>query len=198
MKKFYDFDLVTTKGGDTGETSLYDGSRRRKDDILFSSVGDIDELSSWLGVVRSHISHRQSISFIKKVQSDLIRMGAMIATPIHSNEWKTLNEITENDVKEIERIENIVLKKTNIELKFVLPGDTRESAWIDVARTVCRRAERNIISCIRDRNMTQLYECQKYLNRLSDYLFILARWFEQHPQGAQSWSGKRRKKQQQK
>jgi cob(I)alamin adenosyltransferase len=182
-KKFYDFDLVTTKGGDTGETSLYDGSRRRKDDILFNTVGDIDELSSWLGVVRSHIKHRQSIMFIKRVQGDLIKIGAMIATPVHSSQWKTLELIVENDVAEIERIENIVLNKTKIELKFILPGRTAESSWIDVARTVCRRAERNIISCIRDRHMTQLYECQKYLNRLSDYLFILARWTEQKPEG---------------
>lgn len=183
MKKFYDFDLVTTKGGDQGDTSLYDGSRRRKDDILFETVGDIDELSSWLGVVRSHMSDRQTFMFLRRVQEDLIKVGAMIATPIHSSQWKSLDLIDDGDVNELERIENIVLKKTKIELKFILPGKTKESAWIDVARTVCRRAERNIISCIRDRHMDQLYSCQKYLNRLSDYLFILARYIEQYQKG---------------
>ena len=192
-KKFYDFDLVTTKGGDQGETSLYDGSRRRKDDILFNSVGDIDELNSWLGVIRSHVDDRHTTGFIRRVQKDLIRIGAMIATPINSNEWKTLDLITEKDVSEIERIENIVLNKTKIELKFILPGDSKESSFIDVARTVCRRTERNLISCIRDRHMDQLYECQKYLNRLSDYLFILARWFDQR--NKKTWTGNKQKKQ---
>lgn len=186
-KKIIDFDLITTKDGDKGETSLFDGSRKRKDDIIFDALGDIDELNSWLGVIRSHIVDKKSVGFIERVQGDMFKIGAMIATPYNSKEWGAIRRILSSDVLALERIESIVLKKTDIEFKFVAPGNSKESSFIDVARTVCRRAERKIISCIRDRNMIQLCECQKYLNRLSDYLFILARYVDQK----QNFKGKK-------
>jgi cob(I)alamin adenosyltransferase len=173
MKKI-DFDLVTTKGGDTGETSLYDGSRYRKDDLFFHTVGDVDELNSWLGVVKNYVNVR----YIETIQKQLFKIGAMVATPTNSEEWKMITELTEKDLLKLEKEQNKIIDEADIPLRFIVPGDTKASAWIDVSRTVCRRAERDIVACIRDKGMTQLIPCQKYLNRLSDYLFVLGRFIE--------------------
>jgi cob(I)alamin adenosyltransferase len=172
--KTIDFDLVTTKGGDTGETSLYDGSRYRKDDLLFHTVGDVDELNSWLGVVKNYVN----VKYIETIQKQLFKIGAMVATPTKSEEWKMITELAEKDLLQLEKEQNKIIDKADIPLRFIIPGETKESAWVDVARTVCRRTERDVVSCIRDKGMTQLIPCQKYLNRLSDYLFVLGRFVE--------------------
>ena len=178
--KSLEFEQVTTRGGDSGESSLYDGTRRRKDDLLFEAMGDVDELSSNLGVVKTSLSEtvsgsRRIISTIFTVQKNLRRIGAMIATPAESDRYSEIEVLEEKHIAELEKSEHDLLAETQIGEDFVLPGDSREAAVIDVARSVCRRAERRVVSCIRDRSMTHLAECQSYLNRLSDYLFILAR-----------------------
>jgi cob(I)alamin adenosyltransferase len=176
-----EFEKVTTRGGDRGETSLYNGERRRKDDLLFETMGDIDELSSQLGVVKASCENRGLAGVISEIQRKLIALGAQVATPKNDPLFAEIAKITEEDVVAIEKVESDYLKKTEIGTAFVLPGDTLLSAQLDVARTVCRRAERRLVGCIRDRAMIQLASGQHYLNRLSDLLFVLARHVVRKP-----------------
>lgn len=175
-----EFGRVTTRGGDRGESSLYDGTRLRKDDLIFQTLGDLDELTSTLGVAKASVgsSRKEAARHITRdlnaVQQDLIRLGAVIATPRSSDAYARINAITKDDVAALEKREQRYL--TNIELdgRFVVPGETLPGAFLHVARTVCRRLERRIVSCIRDRSMPQLAPCQNYLNRLADLLFVVA------------------------
>lgn len=170
-----EFDRVTTRGGDRGETSLYNGERRRKDDLLFETMGDIDELSSQLGVARATAEKGKLARLLSDVQRKLLAVGAQVATPRNDPLSAKIPTITKDDVEELEKVEERYLASTKIEAEFVLAGDTLLSAHLDVARAVCRRAERRLVACIRDRGMIQLAPAQAYLNRLSDLLFILAR-----------------------
>lgn len=170
-----EFEKVTTRGGDRGESSLYNGERRRKDDLLFETMGDVDELSSQIGVARAHCQDRRISDLLTRAQRTLLSIGAQIATPKNDPLYDRISVVTEDDVVSLETAESAYLSKTEIGGEFVLPGDNPLSAHLDVARTVCRRAERKIVTCIRDRGMIQLVAAQHYLNRLSDLLFILAR-----------------------
>ena len=175
-----EFEKVTTRGGDRGDTSLYDGSRHRKDDLLFDTMGDLDELTSFVGLAKSWCRDeanrpRKLVRNFETIQGDLFRIGAMIATPVNSDLYKSINPIEAVDVARIEKLEHTLLDNTEIEEAFVLPGETRSAAYTDVARAICRRVERRVVSCIRDRSLAHLIPCQHYLNRLSDYLFVLAR-----------------------
>lgn len=173
MKKLT-FDQVTTRGGDSGETSLYDGSRRRKDDILFDALGDLDELNSYLGVVRSVLE----LDLIKEVQRNIFAISALIATPTHTSQYKSLAPIKERDVKWVEKEQHKLMQEIEIKPIFVYPGETKNSAHIDVARTIARKCERRVVRLIRDLYRQDLIDSQKYLNRLSDYLFVLARYID--------------------
>lgn len=170
-----EFDKVTTRGGDRGESSLYNGERRRKDDPLFEAMGDVDELSSQLGVVRASAGGGTLSSQIKEIQATLLKIGAQIATPKSDPLYATLRFVTDDETLALERVEKEYLARTEIGDKFILPGENLLSAHIDVARTICRRAERRVVSCIRNAGMIELAPAQRYLNRLSDFLFICAR-----------------------
>lgn len=173
--KEYTFDLVTTKGGDDGKSSLLDGQRLFKDDYYFQVVGDIDELTSFLGMIREN----HNIKFISTIQEILIDLSGMIVSEESSEERKDyVEEVNEDDVKNIERQQ----KKLNPKIanRFIHPGAmNKNTAIIDVSRSVCRRAERSLVNLIRRTGRRDLIICQKYLNRLSDYLFMLARKLEQ-------------------
>lgn len=170
-----EFEKVTTRGGDRGETSLFNGERRRKDDLLFDAMGDVDELSSQLGVAKAACANRRLVALLSDVQHKLLAVGAQIATPKNDPLYSKIVPLGETDVGELEEVEASYLERTEIGTKFVLPGDDLLSAHLDVARAVCRRAERRVVACIRDRGMIQLASAQHYLNRLSDLLFVLAR-----------------------
>ncbi len=174
-----DFAMVTTRGGDRGETSLYNGERRRKDDLLFEALGDLDELSSFLGAARAagaaEVPGRLPDGLVEGFQRNILRIGARIATPPDDPLSATLKPVTGADVEDLEGEEKRLLLRTRIEPVFVLPGGYAVSAAVDVARAVCRRAERRLVSLIRDRGRTELADAQRYLNRLSDFLFVLAR-----------------------
>lgn len=178
MKKNIEFDMVTTRGGDFGETSLYSGERRIKCDYVFDAVGDIDELNSTLGVVRG-VTH--DVKQIHTIQENLLRIGAQVATLPNSELYNTLNQIEYKDVELLESWQNKMMNKVDIPAKFILPGEVKvETAYIDIARTITRRCERRIVEKIRDKYNPRpdLHDCQKYLNRLSDYLFVLARFID--------------------
>ena len=169
----YEFDRITTRGGDRGESSLVDGQRRRKDDLYFETLGTLDELISVLGEVRADIAEERKAG-IAELQKKLQTVSGMVAVPKSSELFEKIAKIGEEDVEEVERLEHELLGCTEVPQEFILPGDGPISARIHVARTVCRRVERRIVTCIRDRGAAQLIPAQKYINRLADYLFLLA------------------------
>ena len=178
-KRFIEFDQVTTRGGDTGESSLYNGERYRKDDLLFETMGDVDELNSHIGALKAAVESVKIARRLESIQQTLIVIGGEAATPVHDELFGKIGHVTEEDVTTLEKWERELLDSVKIEERFILPGGTPTAAVADIARTVCRRAERKVVACIRDRVMPHLIPAQHYLNRLSDYLFIVARALEQ-------------------
>lgn len=177
--KHYEFSQVTTRGGDGGETSLANGERRRKDDILFHTLGSLDELNSQLGVVRASLE-KKTAQDILTFQERLQVIGGMLAVPKRSDQYERIRKIDGKDIEELEKREYRLMQHCKVPDKFVLPGDSLKAARTHVARAVCRRVERWMVTCIREHGLNQLIPAQQYLNRLADYLFILGLWLEQN------------------
>lgn len=181
------FDQVTTRGGDSGDSSLFDGERRSKADAVFEALGDLDELGSWMGVVRARHrdewegSLRDLDGELYDAQTMLQRVSAMIACSPATPAYARLDPVGSEAVGELELREARLLKVTRIEPVFVVPGADAAAAELDYARTLCRRGERRIVAVIRDeaRPRPDLHAAQHYVNRLSDYLFVAARAAEQ-------------------
>jgi len=181
MKKEITFEMVTTKGGDMGETSLYNGERRRKDDLIMDVVGDLDELGSFLGLARAALNlsgKKKESDFILDIQKTLFTIGGEVATPENDKLFKKIIRLEEKQILLLEKEEKRLLEITNIKPLFIAAGENTVSASVDVARAVCRRAERHMVGLIRERGFNYLAAEQRYLNRLSDLLFILARSLE--------------------
>lgn len=173
---------VTTKTGDHGSTQLVGGQEIPKDHPRVWTYGTIDELNALLGVVRSQLGGAESESGtlwrldrpLRTIQNDLFNIGGLLAT-LPSDRWETQPRPWPDDVLKLETL----IEGFNAELppleEFVLPGGPPIAAFLHQARTVCRRAERHLVT---------LYRCQeeddesvlRYLNRLSDLLFVLSRW----------------------
>jgi len=184
-----EFEQITTRGGDRGTSSLFNGERRRKDDPLFETLGDLDELTSALGVVKAGIRQfppvpptdrrlQEWLETLDEIQGDLVLLGGMVADPDCRSAGKR-RRITSAQTEKLERREKNMMQGITLSREFIHPGETLVSAWTDMARTVCRRCERRLVTCIRDGVMPHLIPCQVYLNRLSDYLFVSARYWEQ-------------------
>jgi cob(I)alamin adenosyltransferase len=176
MAHHIDFDLVTTRTGDGGKTSDFSGTVGWKDSPVFELLGDVDELNSWLGVLK-HLGPQKSA--IEKVQTTLLHLGSRIATDPASPLAAQLKPVGEHEVDELERWEkNLFDGGVKIRPQFVLPGASPRSAQADVARTVCRRAERKMVAFVRD-GRPDLAPGARFLNRLSDVLFVLARSWDE-------------------
>jgi len=162
-----------TKTGDHGETSLFGGTRVGKDNLRIESYGAIDELNSIIGVCRSVNTARDVDDILSLIQNQLFTIGSDLATPftVTSSAIQRLNAdeaiLLE---KEIDRLTEHVQPLTS----FILPGGNRAAAMIHYARTVCRRAERLVVALSRKEQINEA--AIVYLNRLSDLLFILARY----------------------
>jgi cob(I)alamin adenosyltransferase len=159
---------IYTRGGDAGETSLGDGSRVSKLDLRIAAYGTVDELNAVLGVVLAGDCPAEIRDVLARVQNELFDLGADLSVPLeHEGRLRT----TQEQVDELE----LDCDRFNAELpelkSFVLPGGTQAAALLHVARTVCRRAEREAASTEHAISPLALV----YLNRLSDLLFILAR-----------------------
>ncbi len=164
---------IYTKTGDKGETSLYDGKRVRKDDIRVESYGTIDELNSHLGFAR-HFSENQEIeTILKQIQRELFDVAGELAT---TNREEFPEKIDQTHVDDLEKIIDIYLEKIDKMDAFIVPGSNKGSAALHVARTVCRRAERRILMLSREEAVSDYL--MKYVNRLSDVLYALARYLE--------------------
>ena len=173
------FDKITTRGGDRGETSLYDGQRLRKDSPVFEALGDMDELFSYLGVVRASGPEEVWKRRVEKIQEDLLILGSTIATAEDSP--KKRPQLEQKDVERLEEWEKELMANREIEGVFVRPGANLPSAHAHVARTMARRLERRLVTAIRDKNRVNLIPAQRYVNRLSDLLYLLARHWESAP-----------------
>lgn len=172
-----EFDSVTTRGGDNGESSLLSGERRRKDDLLFETLGDLDELSSAIGVARAALKKDKFFGILLSIQKQLLTGGAMLAAFPETAKGAVL---LAEDVDGIEKLELKLLQKMKPQRSFIYPGDSLEGAYLDMARCICRRLERKIVSCIREKGFTSIIPLQHFINRLSDYLYIMARFLEEN------------------
>ncbi|GKX28169.1 ATP--cobalamin adenosyltransferase [Vallitalea longa] len=161
---------VFTKTGDSGYTKLFNGTSVDKDSIFIETNGNFDELTSSIGLVKAYLNDKIMIEQLEKVQTSLIKLMGVIAGLDNDN------KLVEDEVNELEKWIIEYESKYPIQKKFILAGVTKVSALIDVARTVCRRAERSLVRCCRERNINNSYP--KYINRLSDYLYVVARYQE--------------------
>ncbi|KAB3533213.1 cob(I)yrinic acid a,c-diamide adenosyltransferase [Alkaliphilus serpentinus] len=164
---------IYTKTGDKGDTSLYDGTRVSKDDIRVESYGTIDELDSALGFSRNFIQDKKIIEIVYKIQRDLFKVAAELATEDNS---KIVAKVQEEDIIYLESIINEYMEKIPKVDKFIIPGTSVESASLHMARTICRRAERRIITLRRSAEIRD--DLVKYVNRLSDAIYTIARYLE--------------------
>jgi cob(I)alamin adenosyltransferase len=195
---------IYTRTGDTGETSLFDGTRVRKDDARVDTYGDVDELNAWLGFARAagvdaaidpppiesaseHGGAPQEeqggapgeSSTLARIQQDLFALGAQIADPADKIAARvTKAALGEADVERLERLIDRLEEGVPPLRRFILPGGGPGGAALHVARTVCRRAERRMVSLEPPVDAVLL----RYVNRLSDLLFVMARAANHHAQ----------------
>ena len=167
---------IYTRGGDKGQTSLGNGARVSKDDIRVDAYGDVDELNAIIGIARLH-SEEDADGLLARIQNDLFDLGADLCTPHDDAPKYPPLRMTEEQVlyleKEIDSL-NSELKPLN---SFILPGGSAVSAYLHHARTVCRRAERRIVSLGTVENINEI--SIRYINRLSDLLFVMSRYLNE-------------------
>lgn len=163
---------VYTKTGDKGQTSLLGGTRLPKHHIRIEAYGTVDELNSNIGLVRDQQIDKHSKEVLVFIQDRLFTLGSLLAADPEKNKMK-LPEITEEDVVMLEK-EIDAMEETLPEMKhFVLPGGHTAVSFCHIARCVCRRAERATLRLAENEKVDEIII--KYLNRLSDYLFVLSR-----------------------
>jgi len=170
---------VYTKTGDTGTTALFGGTRVPKHHIRIESYGTVDELNSHIGLIRDQEINQSYKNVLIEVQDRLFTVGAILATPPENEILKNgqprlnINRISDSDISflenEIDKMDTSLPQMTH----FVLPGGHTTVSYCHIARCVCRRAERLVVH-LHELEPTD-EEVIKYLNRLSDYLFVLAR-----------------------
>jgi len=164
---------IYTKKGDGGETSLFNGVRLPKDALRIEAYGTVDELNSIIGVCRSLNTVRSVDTHLGRIQNDLFTLGADLATPAGSRSRKTLR-LKSGAIRRLEKSIDEIEPELEPLKNFILPGGTRTASMLHCARTVCRRAERLAVKLSRSEPVAP--EVVVYLNRLSDFLFVLARW----------------------
>ena len=165
-------DKIYTRGGDKGLTSLSDGSRVPKHDPRVAAYGTVDEANGILGLARLH-TEGEIDAMLGRIQNDLFDLGADLATPIEENPKYPPLRIVPAQIERLER-EIDALNADIAPLKsFILPGGAPAAAWLHLARTVVRRAERDVTAFAETAEINP--SALHYLNRLSDHLFVLAR-----------------------
>lgn len=163
---------IYTKTGDKGQTSLFGGKRVPKDELRIEAYGTVDELNSLLGICRSMNPPGEISGILEKIQNELFILGADLATPGDSS--RSSGRIQPTTVAGLEQHIDAVEPKLEPLKNFILPGGNPVASMLHFARTVCRRAERRTVQLAREQEINELNVV--YLNRLSDLLFVLARW----------------------
>ena len=166
---------IYTRTGDAGDTGLFGGGRVAKDDPRVEAYGDVDELNAVLGMVRAVEQMPRIDEVLVPVQRDLFAIGALLATPDREKMAQHLEKARIDDLRVAELEQAIDDAESELEplRAFIVPGGTPKAAALHVARTVCRRAERHVVTLQRAVELPGLVVI--YLNRLSDLLFTLAR-----------------------
>ncbi|MDI9356210.1 MAG: cob(I)yrinic acid a,c-diamide adenosyltransferase [Chitinophagaceae bacterium] len=161
---------IYTKTGDTGKTSLLEGTRVSKTDIRIEAYGNVDELNSYIGMLRDQEINKKRVEFLMEIQNTLFIIGSTLA---QRTQKYTIPEIKQEYItsleKEIDTLETFLPPLKN----FIIPGGNMAISFTHIARTVCRRTERYVVRLQEVETINPLI--LQYLNRLSDYLFVLSR-----------------------
>ena len=163
---------IYTKTGDKGKTSLFDGSRVDKDDLRVECYGTLDELNSYIGLC-SVYAENEDKNILRAIQLKMFSVSAELAT---REEGKYINVVVEEDINYLENLIDEYVSKIDEVDAFIVPGSSFLSANLHIARTICRRAERRIYSLSKVENVNPVL--LKYINRLSDLLYAMARFNE--------------------
>jgi cob(I)alamin adenosyltransferase len=158
---------IITRTGDNGTTGLGDGSRVAKDDARIEAIGTVDELNSQLGVLLTHDIPEPSRGYLTRIQHELFDLGGELCLPGHT-------AIKTDAVARLEKDTELLNESLPPLKEFILPGGNPAAAACHVARTVCRRAERRVVTLAHQAPVNE--HLQIYLNRLSDLLFVIARF----------------------
>ncbi|MEQ6122757.1 cob(I)yrinic acid a,c-diamide adenosyltransferase [Pseudotenacibaculum sp. MALMAid0570] len=174
---------IYTKTGDQGTTALFGGTRVPKHHLRIESYGTVDELNSYIGLIKDQAIDEQTKKALLKVQHDLFTLGAMLATPPEKETLKSGKErlnipkVSSESIQFLEDEIDFMNTKLPQMTHFILPGGHTTVSFCHIARCVCRRAERLSVSLNEGETINE--DILKYLNRLSDYLFVLARKLSQ-------------------
>lgn len=160
---------VYTKTGDAGETSLVGGQRVSKADLRVAAFGDVDEVNSLLGVARTFLTDREVDEVLGRIQNELFIMGADLASPMDI----PLRRVDEGLVTALEHLIDKFLAELEPLQEFILPSGSQAGAFLHLARAVARRAERSVVALAVENAINP--QALIYLNRLSDFLFVIAR-----------------------
>lgn len=179
---------IYTRTGDDGTTGLVDGSRLSKASLRVQAYGDVDETNAVIGLVRLHLESRRLDDMMSRIQNDLFDLGADLATPLpkegDADSEYALRMVPEQSTRLEEELDAL-----NADLdpltSFVLPGGSPPAAYLHQARTVCRRAERLSVALLQETDVNP--HALTYLNRLSDFLFVAARWCNDQGQTDVKW-----------
>jgi cob(I)alamin adenosyltransferase len=182
---------IYTKTGDRGETGLFGGARVSKASARVAAYGDVDELNSQLGVVCTQLTASSArLSQLRQIQADLFSLGAELARDPSKQVDLGVPLLSDAEIERLERAIDELDRGLPALKTFVLPGGSLAAAFLHVARTICRRAERAVVQLGQSEDVRG--ELVRYLNRLSDFLFTLAR-AENHAGGVPDvpWMGRR-------
>lgn len=179
---------IYTRTGDDGSTGLVDGSRLSKSALRVRAYGDVDETNAVIGLVRLHLENRPLDDMLSRIQNDLFDLGADLATPLPKKgeaDSEYALRVVESQTTRLEKELDSLNEDLEPLKSFVLPGGNPPAAYLHQARTVCRRAERVCVALseVDDVNPHAI----QYLNRLSDYLFVAARWTNDQGQADVKW-----------
>jgi cob(I)alamin adenosyltransferase len=165
---------IYTKTGDDGTTGLFGGERVSKTDMRVEAYGTVDEVNSALGLARATTSNESIAVWIEEVQADLFALGAELACSAGKQPLLGTPRIDQGRVERLEQLMDLIDSKLEPLKNFILPGGTPAAAALHHARTVARRAERRVLELHASRELSQ--SILIYLNRLSDFLFLVARY----------------------
>lgn len=166
---------IYTKTGDSGSTSLIGGTKVPKSDVRIEAYGTVDELNSWIGLVNDQLHMTEFKNELKDIQDRLFTIGSALACDADKEPKMRLPDLHETDIKLLEiKIDEMTAQLPPMK-SFILPGGHVTVSYIHISRTVCRRAERLIVG-MKQHDLFVEEKVIQYLNRLSDYLFTLARY----------------------
>lgn len=164
---------IYTKGGDKGETSLYDGQRVAKNSVQVETYGTFDELNSNISLADKFCVSEQNVEYLQHVEHLMFLLQGELAAGTPEKYYQKSQVITNDDVKFLEKVIDRYSEKLPKITSFILPGASQTGAQLHVCRTVCRRAERLLITYMEDHEVRP--EIEQYVNRMSDFFYIIAR-----------------------